>query len=53
VSIIPGIDNFAPDLTETSNGFSVDPSVAPAALSSLFRFSAISPSMAAGIFLFC
>ena len=39
VSIMPGIENLAPDRTDTSSGFSVDPSVAPAAFSSLFRCS--------------
>jgi hypothetical protein len=37
VSIMPGIENFAPERTETSSGFSVDPSVAPAAFSSFRR----------------
>ena len=27
---MPGIENFAPERTETSSGLSVDPSVAPA-----------------------
>ena len=50
---MPGIENFAPERTETSNGFSVDPSVAPAAFSSFFRFCSISRSIAPGIFAFC
>ncbi len=29
---MPGIENFAPDRTETSSGLSVDPSVAPGGL---------------------
>ena len=32
---MPGIENFAPERTDTSSGFSVEPSVAPAAFSSL------------------
>jgi hypothetical protein len=28
---MPGIENFAPDRTDTSSGLSVDPSLAPAA----------------------
>ena len=52
VSIIPGIENFAPERTETSSGLSVDPSVAPAAFSSFLTCSSISRSMAAGIFCF-
>jgi hypothetical protein len=48
VSIMPGIENFAPDRTDTSSGFSVEPSVAPATFSSRFRWVAISASMAAG-----
>ncbi len=50
---MPGIENLAPDRTETSSGFSSDPSVAPAAASSLRRFCSISRSMAGGIFAFC
>jgi hypothetical protein len=46
VSIIPGIENFAPDRTETSSGFVGDPRTAPAAISSLRVFSTISASMA-------
>ena len=42
---MPGIENFAPERTETSSGLSVDPSVAPAAFSSFFRCSAISRSI--------
>ena len=49
---MPGIENFAPERTDTSSGFSVDPSVAPAAFSSFFRCSSISRSIAAGIFAF-
>ena len=45
VSIMPGIENFAPERTETSSGFSVEPSVAPAAFSSLRRCAAISVSI--------
>ena len=46
VSIIPGIENFAPERTETSNGLVAEPSAAPAAFSSFFTFSSISLSMA-------
>ena len=49
---MPGIENFAPERTDTSSGLSVEPSVAPAAFSSFFRCSAISRSIAAGIFAF-
>ena len=45
---MPGIENFAPDRTDTSSGFSVDPSVAPAAFSSFLMFSAICASTAGG-----
>ena len=50
---MPGIENFAPDRTDTSSGFSVEPSVAPAAFSSFLMFSAICASTLAGIFPFC
>jgi len=50
---MPGIENFAPDRTETRSGFDEEPSVAHAALSSFLRCSAISLSIAGGIFLFC
>ena len=53
MSIIPGIENFAPDRTETSSGFSVDPSVALADFSSFLRLSSISLSTEAGVFLPC
>ena len=49
---MPGIENFAPERTDTSSGLSVDPSVAPAAFSSFSRFSSISRSIAGGIFAF-
>ncbi len=49
VSIIPGIENLAPERTDTSSGLSVDPSFAPAAFSSFFRLSAISASISAGM----
>ena len=32
---MPGIENFAPERTDTSSGFVASPSVAPAAFSSL------------------
>ncbi len=43
---MPGIENFAPDRTDTSSGFSVEPKVAPAAFSSLRTLATISSSMA-------
>jgi hypothetical protein len=49
---MPGIENFAPERTETSSGLSLDPSFAPAAFSSFARFVSISLSIAAGIFPF-
>ena len=49
VSIIPGIENLAPERTDTSSGLSTDPSTAPAAFSSFFRWLAISASMVAGM----
>jgi len=49
---MPGIENFAPERTDTSSGCSADPSVAPAVFSSLRTWSAISRSIAAGIFAF-
>ena len=50
MSIMPGIENFAPERTETSSGLSVEPSVAPAAFSSFLTCSSISRSIAGGIF---
>ena len=52
VSIMPGIENLAPERTETSSGLAVEPSVAPAAFSSFLTCSAISLSIAPGIFCF-
>ena len=48
VSIIPGIENFAPERTETSNGSSGSPSFLPRASSSAARWSAISASNPSG-----
>jgi hypothetical protein len=53
VSIIPGMENLAPERTDTSSGLAVDPSVAPAARSSFLTFSAICASTPGGIFPFC
>ena len=50
MSIIPGIENFAPDRTETSSGFVVEPNCAPATRSSLRTCAIISSSMACGSF---
>jgi hypothetical protein len=50
---MPGIENLAPERTDTSSGLPVDPSVAPAALSSFLMFSAICASTAVGILPFC
>ena len=47
---MPGIENLAPERTDTSSGFLTSPSLAPAAFSSLARFSIISRSTLAGIF---
>ena len=47
VSIIPGIDNAEPDLTETSSGLPAAPNVLPVAASTLAissRISAINPA---------
>ena len=48
VSIIPGIENFAPDRTDTSSGSSGSPSFFPRAASSAARCSATSASNPAG-----
>ena len=48
VSIMPGIENFAPERTDTSSGFLIDPRVAPAAFSSLRSWVTISVSMLSG-----
>ena len=48
MSIMPGIENFAPERTDTSSGFFVEPSSAPAAFSSLRSCATISVSMFAG-----
>jgi len=45
---MPGIENFAPDRTDTSSGFFTSPSFLPAAFSSFARLASISASMAAG-----
>ena len=50
VSIIPGIENFAPERTETSSGCRASPSVAPATRSSVRRCRSISASIAGGTF---
>ena len=52
VSIIPGIENFAPERTDTSSGFFTSPSVAPVAFSSFRRLSTICASTWAGVFRF-
>jgi hypothetical protein len=46
VSIIPGIENLAPERTETSSGFFDEPSVALALFSSFFTWLTISVSIA-------
>ena len=46
---MPGIENFAPDRTDTSSGFFVSPSFRPADFSSFRRLSIISFSIDAGI----
>ena len=48
VSIIPGIENLAPERTDTSSGWSDDPSFAPVSFSRSARCLSISLSMAAG-----
>ena len=48
VSIIPGIENFAPDRTDTSSGSPGSPSVLPRAASSAARCSATSASNPSG-----
>ncbi len=42
VSIIPGIDTRAPDLTDTNNGFFVPPKVLPVMFSNCFTLFFIS-----------
>ena len=47
VSIIPGIDNAEPDLTETSSGLAAAPKVLPVVASKLAiasRIAAINPA---------
>ena len=46
MSIIPGIENFAPERTDTSSGLVVEPSVAPALFSSFLTWLTISLSIA-------
>ena len=48
VSIMPGIENFAPERTDTSSGFLTSPSLLPTAFSSFLTFSSICVSTAAG-----
>ena len=48
VSIIPGIENLAPERTDTSSGFSADPSSPPVSLSSRRRCVSISFSTDVG-----
>ena len=43
VSIMPGMENFEPERTETNNGFSGSPNLEPIAFSTLRRL-AIAPS---------
>ena len=48
VSIMPGIENFAPDRTETSSGLSFEPNFWPTTFSSFRRLASISVSISAG-----
>ncbi len=48
MSIMPGMENFAPERTDTSNGSSGSPSRRPMRSSSLVRCPAISPSSSSG-----
>jgi len=48
VSIIPGIENLAPDLTDTRRGSSTWPRVRPISFSRLARCSSISPDSSGG-----
>ena len=48
VSIIPGIENLAPDRTLTSSGSAASPSLRPIAASRLARWAVISSSSPAG-----
>ena len=47
---MPGMENFAPDRTETSSGFFGSPSFLPIARSSFARFAAISALTSWGSF---
>ena len=49
VSIMPGMENFAPDLTLTSSGSAGSPSLRPMALSSFSRWAWISASSPSGV----
>ena len=49
VSIMPGMENFAPDLTLTSSGSAGSPSLRPIADSSSSRWAAISSSRPSGV----
>ena len=49
VSIMPGMENFAPDLTLTSSGSAGSPSLRPMALSSFSRWDWISASSPSGV----
>src|SRR6185503_20589961 len=46
VSIMPGIENFAPERTDTSSGLLVEPNLRPAVFSSLRTWLSISDSIA-------
>ena len=48
VSIIPGIENFDPDLTETSRGLASSPNFCPETFSSLLRLFITSFSTSTG-----
>ena len=48
VSIMPGMEEAAPERTETSSGFLTSPNFLPVADSSFFRYSATSDSRLAG-----
>ena len=47
---MPGIENFAPERTETSSGFFDVAELAPAARSSFLKRSSIWRSTSAGVF---
>ena len=51
VSIMPGMENFAPERTESSSGFSTLPSFWPVSFSTVAMCSFISSSTSAGVWL--